>query len=288
MFGPEINCTAILPATTMARINTPVATSYPKDLSLSIYEPGTSSLAVSSHIQQAEVSVSAAEVISTAEAISMTMPSKAEEKDTIRDVIVRPTNQLSAVQPESSTSMTTAVPVAGPSGTKPSTRVGSVFESISDALDLHVKSIRHDLDELVESLDELSRAILRQSTTQMEQSKEKVKELRDTVQYRHERAKGKAKELRKRGEVAMSFAGEQFAGRTDLAKQKARELSKVFVTSDAWRVYEAARVEWASMLKEKGGGKARGIRGRKCERASSRKAERQETKTFFSYADFLV
>ena len=219
----------------------------------------------------------------------MTIPSKAEGKDTVRDIVIRPTTQLSVVQPEPSTSMTTPIPTAGPSGTKTSTRVGSVFESISDALDLHVKSIRHDLDELVESLDELSRTILRESTTQIQQSKEKVKELRDTVQYRHERAKGKAKELRKRGEIAMSFAGEQFAGRTDLAKKQARELSKSLVTSDTWRVYQAARVEWASMLKEKGGGdKARGVRGGKCERASSRKKERQQTKIFFSGADFLV
>ena len=285
MFGPEINRTSILPATTMARINTPIATSYPKDLSLSIYEPGTSSLAVSSQIQQAEVSVPAAEVIST------TIPTKAEAEDTVRDIVVRPTTQLSVVQPEPSMSMTTPVPIAGPSGTKTSARVGSVFESISDALDLHVKSIRHDLDELVESLDELSRAILRETTTQMQQSKEKVKELCETVQYRHERAKGKAKELRKRGEVAMSFAGEQFAGRTDLAKKQARELSKTLVTSDAWRVYQAARVEWASMLKEKGGGggdKARGVRGGKCGGAPSRKTERQQTKIFFSCADFLV
>ena len=213
----------------------------------------------------------------------MTMPSKTEEKDTVRDVVVRSTTQVSAVQPESSMSMTTPSSIAGPSGTKPSTRVGSVFESISGALDLHVKSIRHDLDELAESLDELSRAILRQTATQMQQSKEKVKELRDTVQYRHERAKGKAKELRRRGEEVMSFAWEQLAGRTDLAKKQAREISESLATSDAWRVYQAARVEWASMLKEKGGG-----RGGKCERAPSRKMERKQTKIFFSCADFVV
>lgn len=173
--------------------------------------------------------------------------------------------------------------VAGPSGTK-STSLSLVVNSLTEVLDVRVKALRSDLDELVESLDELSRAIRRQTKAKVQQSKGKAKEIRETVQYRHDRARGKAKELKKKGEVFLSSASEQFMGRTTIARKKARDISNSLATLDAWRAYQAAHAEWSSKLKEKGKDGARG-RNRKGSCGRGGKVEHQQRSSFFSYAE---
>ncbi|RDB26057.1 hypothetical protein Hypma_006543 [Hypsizygus marmoreus] len=273
-FGPEVNSTSVV--ATVARDNAPVITTASKDFSLSLFIPGTTSLSLTSHGKHAVASTSA-----TPEAGSHMRPSTwADKVKSARDVIVRPTTQLSGDMKPSMTMISTPKQ-DGPSSST-STALSLVVESLSEVLDVHVKAIRSDIDELMESIDELGRAIRRQTTSRMQQSKGKAKEIGEQVHYRHDRAKGKAKELRKKGEEIIASAGEQIERRTTIARKKAREISKSVVTSDAWRAYQKAHAEWNSLLKEKGG-EGGGSRAKKT-RTTSR-VERKRSSSFFSYTE---
>jgi hypothetical protein len=87
-----------------------------------------------------------------------------------------------------------------------------------------VKVVLHDLNELVDALDELVRVIGRQTNVIIEQSIGRVQALREGLHYRNNKARGKAREWRETGNQLITLAGEQVKGRVVRAKAQARAL----------------------------------------------------------------
>jgi hypothetical protein len=166
--------------------------------------------------------------------------------------------------------------VAGPS--KPTSLSLRVVDTLSDVLDTRVKPLVEDvrLDELKEAIDGLCQAIRRQTHDTMQQSKGKAKAIRDHVVYRNDRARGKAKELRKLGEEIIGVASEQFKSRTVIAKKKARDIGQSLSTLETWRGYQTVRTQWVSRLKERVGDAERErSRMSRCRRRSKSRIERK-------------
>lgn len=114
-----------------------------------------------------------------------------------------------------------------------------------------IEVVRHDVKELMEALDELMRAIGRQTNIIKEQSRSKAQVLRELLQYRNARARDKARELREKGEYLVTFAGERLKERAYIAREKAKILKDNLMTSDAWRAYSKAHGDWSGKLKER-------------------------------------
>ena len=141
--------------------------------------------------------------------------------------------------------------VAGPS--KSTSLSLKVVDSLSEALDIRVKAlaedIRNDFDDLMELLDDLSQSFRRQSQSTMEQSKSKASAICESVVHRNDRAREKAKELKKIGEELIVAAGELFRERTDVARKKARSIGFNKVLFEIWRDYQRAHGQWVTRLK---------------------------------------
>jgi len=273
IFGAEVNRTAVF--ATSAGATKPVATTSAKNVALSVYNPITTSLIISS----SRPAVGSTPATMKAESAESQPFSWIDGAKSAQDIIVRPTTQLSAEAEPSMTMVPHAQSVTGlPKATSLSLRV---MESLSDVLDTTVKTlvedVRNDLDELMESLDELSRAIRRQTQSTLQQSKGKAEAIRERVVYRNDRARGKAKELKKIGEELIVAAGEHFKDRTDIAKKKARDIGQSLVTSEAWRGYQKVHAQWVSRLKEKVGDAERHRRlMNKCDRKSWSRIEQKK------------
>ncbi|KAK0193775.1 hypothetical protein F5146DRAFT_1032442 [Armillaria mellea] len=124
--------------------------------------------------------------------------------------------------------------------------------SLSYVLDSTMKAlievVQHDLKDLMEAIDELSRAIKRQTDTILDKSKSTSQAVRDAVMHRHERAKDRAKELKEIGGQMISYAGDTLMGRTRVARQKAHKLKENMWASETWRMYQKAHGHWKSTL----------------------------------------
>lgn len=128
-------------------------------------------------------------------------------------------------------------------------------DSLSRIMDVTVKalldSVSRDLRELMEALDDLSRSIGRQTDSLIGASQSASRSMRELIQYRHQRAKGRALELKQWGGRFVSIAGDALIGRTRVARQKAHVLKGHVTTSDAWRTYQKAHGDWSSTLEKK-------------------------------------
>ncbi|KAK0204783.1 hypothetical protein DFS33DRAFT_1322791 [Desarmillaria ectypa] len=125
-------------------------------------------------------------------------------------------------------------------------------DSLSHILDSTMKAlievVQHDLKELMEAIDELSRAIKRQTDTILDKSRSTSQVVREAVKHRHDRAKDKAKELKEIGGQLISYAGNSLMGRTRVARQKAHKLRENMWASETWRMYQKAHGHWKSTL----------------------------------------
>ncbi|KAG6885668.1 hypothetical protein C0993_011432 [Termitomyces sp. T159_Od127] len=245
IFGP-VNHTSI--TTTTARVNTPIITTN-KEFSLSIFNPGTTSLSLTTDIQLTKASSSAAPAIV---ASHCKFPTWTDKVKSAKDIIVRPVIQLSA---ETGPSKTVAAPFTKTSRSVSKTAtLGLAVESLSQVFDDRVAHLRNEyrVDELIDSLDDLARAIRRQTLHRVNKGKGKAKQIRDQVQSRHERARGKAKELKKKGEEIIYLASSEFVEKTNLAKKRARDITNQLANMESWRTYQKAHSDWVTLLKEKG------------------------------------
>lgn len=245
IFGPEVNHTSVTIVT--ARTNTPIITTH-KEFSLSIFNPGTTSLSITTDAQLTKARSSATPAIVS----SNKSPTWTDKVKSAKDIIVRPVIQLSA---EAGPSTTVAAQITETSrSASKTTTLGLAAESLSRVLDERVTHLRNEyrVDELIESLDDLARAIRRQTLYRVNKGKGKAMEIRDQVQYRHERARGKAKELKKKGEEIIYLAGSEFLEKTNLAKKRARDLTTQLANMEPWRTYQKAHSDWVTLLKEKG------------------------------------
>lgn len=132
-----------------------------------------------------------------------------------------------------------------------------------------VKVVLHDLKELMDALDELMRVIGHQTTVIVEQSKGTMQILREGLQYRHDKARGKAKEWKETGSQLMVLAGEQVKGRAAKAKARARALKDL-----AWARSRQAYSDVgksAKHLTEKSQGRKRRRPRRECKHKEHRR-----------------
>jgi hypothetical protein len=103
--------------------------------------------------------------------------------------------------------------------------------------------------ELIDVMDDLMNSFQAQTQTAVSQSKGKARAIGEEVISRNDRARGRAKELRKKGEELLNSASVQFFERTEVAKKRARFLKESFKETEAWKSYEKLHADFASRLK---------------------------------------
>lgn len=144
-----------------------------------------------------------------------------------------------------------------------STRIAGALSEYFDLNTMFTQTQYNDVQEILDALDELARAIGRQTETVWEQSKTTVEVVRENIRARHERARARAKELREVGGRLFSSVSEQLRGRISMAKENARMIrERVHVhREESFRV----RQEWGKMRRE-----------RREERRAERRAHRMQ------------
>ncbi|KAG6817340.1 hypothetical protein H0H87_009938 [Tephrocybe sp. NHM501043] len=257
IFGPEVNQTSVIGTT--IRANTPIMTSH-KESSLSIDSPSTTSLVISTD------SKSPAPRSSTTPHVAgfHCRPSTGADRiKSSKDIAVAPGpgTQVAASAEAGPSTVTVVRSGEAQVGSGPKTTALSlVVDTLSEAIDARVAWIRKDyrVDELIESLDELARAIRRQTLRKVDNGKGKAREIRDRVQHRHERARGNAKKLKKKGEEIIYLASGEFVERTNVAKKRARDILKKgeeisYIASDEFvERTKLAKKKAHDILKKKG------------------------------------
>ena len=138
-----------------------------------------------------------------------------------------------------------------------------VIGSVSDVLDATSKAIENvgnEIAYLSEAADELISSLRLQRDNLVSQSKGKARALSEQIQnlneemvYRNERAKTRARKLKKLGEELLWDTQEMMKKRTEKAKKRAKELGKSVLESDAWVTYQKVQGEMESRLSGGGG-----------------------------------
>lgn len=149
--------------------------------------------------------------------------------------------------------------------------VGSVSEIIDATMKAVALVVRQDLQELMEALDDLMRAIGHQTATILEQSKGTSQALRQRLRYRNDRAKGKARELRTKGQEFISFAGEKVRERAERAKQKARTIRERLASRAALKAKEVMNLNMNAIAQGAEGGLRRARRKMRAKRRRAAK-----------------
>ncbi|KAF8656866.1 hypothetical protein AX16_002413 [Volvariella volvacea WC 439] len=267
---PSANQTIAHHSTPISNDHMALSSSALKDFAVSVFSPATPPAVVTSPVTSLSITVS--KTLKTESTVFSAATAKTSScagwEVSIReplDVIVHsaPTSSLSVVQMESPSTISRAKPVSVPASilntpAKEITSLGArIADTIQETVDVQmkaiVKSVQEDSQDLVDALDDLMETIRRQSKVIVEQSKDTAQILRERLQYRNDRARGRAKELRFKGERLVTKAAEELKdtllARTERAKNRARKLTEeVVVASDAW--YWKVHHEWMQMLNE--------------------------------------
>ncbi|KAJ6619727.1 hypothetical protein B0H10DRAFT_1946556 [Mycena sp. CBHHK59/15] len=288
MFGTTPNQSmSTLPTASASTSNMAIMPSTLKDFALAVFNPATTtpigslSIAPSSSVSGACGSGTTDSPVGECK-----LQTRSERVKSTKDVILRPPTALSnplsvntPTQPVVGTVAKVATLPVDESSVVTSLSL-KVVDSLSEVADIIMKALEEvvarDFKELMGALDDLMRAVGRQTNTIVAESKTRAQVLRTRLQYRNERAKGKARELRQMGEQLVSFAGERLKARAEIAKTRAHSLKKSFMASDAWRTYAQAHGEWSEVLGPKGkrqGGKRehKGLFAKLKERRENRK-----------------
>ncbi|KAF9003931.1 hypothetical protein BDQ17DRAFT_1355148 [Cyathus striatus] len=310
LFGPDVNHSASISVSTSSEGSTALIPSSLKDLALSVVNPGVTSLSVTSKTPTTFVAVRSAKVEECKECLSLTLT---EVPKTSKEVSVHavPTVKVPEVRTKPSIHV---APTTGkvdvrpePSSTALSLRViDSLSEIVDQTFKAAVSVIRQDLQELVDAMDALMNAIQTHAQAAVHKSKgkarvigERMQTVKERIQYRNDRAHTRALELKRKGKEFISSASERLAGRTSVARKRARKLKQSItgVSNDAWRAYEKTRSEWVMKLKEgrtvnvqDGGGYTTRSSRRRCARgkAFQRRNEREwKTETCGGILDHL-
>lgn len=255
IFGPA-NHSTIIHSRTFGG-NTALVPSSLKDFALSVISPVTTSLSVTPQMRPPTTPG----ILTSASCGDCALLTRSST-----DMMLRPiyATQVSEVPPTPSTSSLPPTRKTPALTAQTSTALGlRLIDSVSEVADVKMKAlievVNHDLKDLMIALDDLSHVLRRQTKIVMEQSKGKAKAVREHIEFRNNRARRKAKELKTRGDKYLAFAGERLKERTDIAKNRARSLKTRIETSETWRTYRKAHSELTNRLQEKGN-KAEGIR----------------------------
>ncbi|KAJ3517934.1 hypothetical protein NLJ89_g182 [Agrocybe chaxingu] len=276
---------------------------------LSVVNAGTTSLSVTSPPSSSSLSLIVASSSKAMSAVTTTTPAKSYNcKGSTSDITTVPTDvilramttlsEIPRVKPSSSTVASRANAASGSTVllTEGSTSKSSIASAASAAANLNLntvsevfdatakaltEAVSNDLNELVEAADELFSSIVQQTDIVIKQSKgkaralgEQLQNLNEEVIARNEKARKRAKELKKKGEDIMRGAKEEFKERSNRARGRARELKKTMMDggTEAWKTYEKAQGEWEEKLLGKVGRKGKqSKKGRRNERRASDK-----------------
>ncbi|OSX57752.1 hypothetical protein POSPLADRAFT_1067785 [Postia placenta MAD-698-R-SB12] len=109
--------------------------------------------------------------------------------------------------------------------------------SLSNYLSLHsvASVVMRDIQEILDALDELSYAILRQTALVWESSKDAALALQAMVQHEHKRMLTKAAELTEFGGRLLSSVQERVRGRVAIAKSNAKAVRKSVLPARVWK-----------------------------------------------------
>jgi len=156
-----------------------------------------------------------------------------------------------------------------------------VIGSVSDVLDATSKAIENmgnEIAYLSEAADELLSSLRLQRDNLVSQSKGKARALGEQIQnlneemvYRNERAKTRARKLKKHGEEMIWNTQEMLKKRTEKAKRKAKELGKSVLESDTWVTYQKVQEEMENRLS---GGGVEGEDGGKGQMGKQKKSKK--------------
>lgn len=251
---------------------------------LSVYNPGTTALSLTATPETKSLSPSTPPV-------SPVVPERRGIKSVLSDQATKIVDTLSAPAPTSEDTTDSFAPIDDSqvddceeeaevrSDATRKMRGMNLVESLSETLGVTTKSIIRAINEdggdLMDGLDDLMNAIKSQTDDLIKQSKGKARALQDQVQavgealqYRNNRAKTRAKALKRVGEELFTTAGEHIRERTTVAKDRARRIREVVEETPAWEYYDLAQREWNERLnaernRRRGCFKNRGARGRR-------------------------
>jgi exonuclease VII large subunit len=200
---------------------------------------------------------------------------RAEPAATTSDVHVKPSISMTSFTDGSGSNNIVFEDSAASSSSgepKATTSNPRVIGSVSDVLDATSKAIENVGNEIAclsEAADELVSSLRMQRDNFVSQSKGKARALSEQIQnlneemvYRNERAKTRARKLKKRGEEMLLNTREMLMKRTEKAKRRAKELGKSVLESDAWVTYQKVQEEMESRLSGGGGGDKKGQMGK--------------------------
>ncbi|KAJ7104180.1 hypothetical protein B0H15DRAFT_808865 [Mycena belliarum] len=297
MLGTTPNSSVAPLTTTSCAGNLAVMPSTLKELALAVFSPATTTPYLQAGAISAAPSPSGACGSGTTgspvgECKLMTW---SERTKSTKDVILRPPTSLSnaptAKAPPTHTpslggsggaSRMTALPIhESAHATSLSLKLPGLL-SLSEVADVTMKALEEivprDVKDLVMALDNLMQAIGRQTTRILADSKSRARMLRARLQYRNERAKGKARDLRQRGEQIVSLASERLKARAVIAKTRANALKNSLIETSVWRSYAQAHGQWSEQLEKKSRRPRDGKRERKVGLFAKLKRRRENRK----------
>jgi hypothetical protein len=89
-----------------------------------------------------------------------------------------------------------------------------------------VQAVAADIDELLRAVDQLAAAITRHTAVAWGQSQKALASLRSELEYRNERARARARELREVGQHWVSSLKDHIKARTKMARENARSVKR--------------------------------------------------------------
>ncbi|KAF9036223.1 hypothetical protein BJ165DRAFT_1507346 [Panaeolus papilionaceus] len=281
------------------------STSSAKDMALSVFIPGSSSLVLTGHAPTSIIPITSAKMSKEIAPIVNTSPApKCSQCATLEPEAVKVSTEVSLRTPTStslsviidkttikpatliaSTSLTRPAeptraaepPVASGSGTSGRSATPTVIQ-LPEVLDETVKTINDDINEIFDAADELLLSLRSQTDEVIRKSKgkarafgEQMRNLNEGVVYRNSRAQARAKKLKEKGEKLLWSATQEFMDHTRRARKRAKKLKDEVLENanvgaeEAIRGYERAQEKWEGVL-----------RGRDKSRCTTGKAERKE------------
>lgn len=269
-----------------------------KDMALSVFNPGMTALSVTPPPTSMALSIaSSSKAVSEITSISPS-PSSSHTKciycksafdkpRTSTDVVIRSESVTASSETHMKPSVSIASHIDGGGSSssssgnpKATTSSSRVMGSVSDVLDVTSKAIEYvgnDIAYLTEAADELVASLRLQRDNLISQSKGKARALSEQIQnlneemiYRNQRAKTRARELKKRGEQLLWNTQERLSKRTERARKRAKELGKSVFESEAWATYQKVQQEMESRLL---GGSMEGDEGGSGGQANGRKGK---------------
>ncbi|KAL0955003.1 hypothetical protein HGRIS_003928 [Hohenbuehelia grisea] len=184
---------------------------------------------------------------------------QASTRDTVaNDVIIRPSSSsvlaLSSEDPVSPKAASGSKAAAAATTEVLSTAVSlRLADSVSHMAEAALKAVAEvvskDMQELMAALDALLQAIGHQTHVIVKRSRGRAAKLRERLEYRNERAKERARQLRDMGDRLVLQAGERLREGADKARTRAHALKEKIVGVEAMRAYGRAHGESVSRIR---------------------------------------